>query len=93
MRVRCSYGTPAELETVTKTQAGLARAFLREKLRQREKWAERFNGEVKRRCASAREQVDGLDLTTIPVGDVRRWTIDDDVTGVTFVFELEVILK
>lgn len=89
MQFHARTGTPSHLETKTYGSPGLAKSHLRTRINSRVEWAKRYNTETARQLLAIREQVDSLNLATIRVGEVRRWTATDDYTNVEFVFELE----
>lgn len=89
MRIKVRAGTPQELEQKSYGSAGPAKKYLRGKIMKRQEWAVRFNQDLAVRLVGIREEIDGLDLTKLPVGDVRRWAATDEYTNVTFQFELE----
>ncbi len=88
MLIECLVGTPGELESKTYKTAGPAKNFIRGRMLQRERWAERYNHEVKRRIASAREEFDNVDVAKLSVGEVRSWQVTDEYTGVTVVWKV-----
>ena len=82
-------GTTGELEIKIYRQPGDAKKHLRTRIDKRREWAKRFNTDLYGRLTSVREQIDGLDLGVLKIDEVRRWSEEDDYTGVWFVFEVE----
>ncbi len=88
MLIECLVGTPGELESKTYKTAGPAMNFIRGRMLQRERWAERYNQEAKRRIASAREEFDNVDVAALPVGETRTWQVTDEYTGVKMIWKI-----
>jgi hypothetical protein len=88
MKVIVRSGTPDTMEEKKYGTPGPAKKYLRGRIMKRQEWAARFNRQVNDELAVIREGVDGIDVTTLPVGELRRWQTTDEHTGTTFVFEL-----
>lgn len=91
MIIEVRAGTPNELETSRKTTPASAKSFFRTRLRAREKWAARYNTRTKTDLAAIRNQIADINIKELPVGEARKWSARDDVSGVTFVYEMKVI--
>ena len=89
MRVEARHGTPSHLETHSYKTPSQAKNFLVGKIKDRERWGNAFNHEVERRLIAAREELDGLAVGQLKLGDVRAWEVVDDYTHVRFRFEIE----
>lgn len=88
MRFVVRAGTPGEMDEKTYTKASDAKKHLRTRINKYQIWAARYNHDLAQRLISLREQVDSLDLVTLPVSEIRRWSERDDHTMVEFTFEV-----
>lgn len=93
MIIEVSYGTPHELTSKTYSQAGVAKKYLRSKVASTQDWARRYAHDVSKRCDSIREEIDGVDVTTIGEGETRTWQVTDSVSGVSFVWKMKLVMK
>lgn len=82
-------GTPNELETKSYDSPAPAKNWLKKKIKDREKWAGRYNLALEERLRSIREEFDGIDFAKLPVGETRQWAVTDDVTKVQFVYKIK----
>lgn len=89
MKFAARFGTPNELDTKKYDTPSQAKNFVVGKIDDRMEWATRYSGEVARRLAAAKEELSNLNVGSLPKGDPRRWTVEDDVSGLKFVYEVE----
>lgn len=89
MKVVARFGTPSHMEPHEYVQPGQAKNFLAGKMDDRAEWAAKFNHEAARRLGAAKEELSGLNIQALKVGDVRSWEVLDDVSGVRFRYEIE----
>jgi hypothetical protein len=88
MRVSVSAGTPNMMESKTYTAPAQAKNWLKGKIKDREKWAGRYNVALETKIRSIREEFDSLDIGKLPVGEKRSWSVIDDYTKVRFVWQV-----
>lgn len=88
MRFIVRAGTPGEMDEKQYRLANQAKTHLRSRIAKYQIWATRYNHDLAERLIGVREQIDSLNLATLPVDETRRWTEQDDHTGVKFTFEV-----
>jgi hypothetical protein len=72
------------MESKTYKAPAQAKNWLKGKIKDREKWAGRYNVALETKIRSIREEFDSLDIGKLPVGEKRSWSVTDDYTGVVF---------
>jgi hypothetical protein len=75
------------MESKTYTAPAQAKNWLKGKIKDREKWAGRYNVALETKIRSIREEFDSLDIGKLPVGEKRSWSVTDDYTKVRFVWQ------
>ena len=88
MQLKASVGTPHHLETKIVKTGRDARVFLEKRLRERQVWASRYNTALEAELIAILEELNSLPIGALPVGELKEWTVADEVTGVTFVYQL-----
>jgi hypothetical protein len=91
--IECRAGTPHELEIRRCHAEAQAKGFLLDRLRRRINWASRYNLAAHDIMKAHAQAIDSLNLGDMKVGAQRQWKATDEHSGVTFVFELEVLAK
>lgn len=84
-------GTPNEQDEARHATPALAKGWLQSRMRDRHKWAERYSWAVRDQLVPIIEQLDNLNLPIHKSGRSWEWRAVDDVTGVQFVFGLEIL--
>ena len=93
MRIAVWAGTPNHVEREVKDTPSTAKSWVLGRLANRKKWTAAHNLKMDGELMTIREQIDSLNLQSLPIGKQREWSTTDDYTGVTFVFGLEVQAK
>lgn len=90
-RFKVSAGTPHEMETSETAVPSSAKGWLEGRMRARKKWGDRYAWSVRDQMTPIMEALDNLDLREAKPGRSWEWRAHDEVSGVTFVYSLEVL--
>ncbi len=91
MIIECGAGTPNHLEVETFPTPVRAKGFFNTRLKARRKWADRYNVAAGLKLASIHEEISSINFLILPVGETRRWSVTDDVSGVVMMFTIRVV--
>lgn len=90
-RYRTQAGTPNHLETGEHDTPAPAKGWLRGRMKARQKWADAYSHKVRDEIMVMLEALDAIHLADAKKGRSWRWEARDEVSGVRFVFEIEVL--
>lgn len=90
-RYRTYAGTPNELDDAEHDSPAPAKNWLRARMKDRKKWGEAYSHKVRDEIQSMLETLDGILLADAKKGREWEWRAVDDVSGVQFVFRIEVL--
>lgn len=90
-RYRTHAGTPNELDEADHDTPSAAESWLSSRMKARKKWGEAYSHKVRDEVTSMLEGLDSTRIADAKKGRQWEWRAVDDVSGVQFVFRLEVL--